>query len=87
MMVTSGKVPSYASAVVLNVTATNATAGSHLTMWPSGQARPLASSLNWMPGWTVANAVTGSVGAGGRISAVNNAGSVDVIVDAGGWYG
>ena len=87
VVVTTGHVPSYAVAVALNVTVTNVTVGSHLTVWPSAQARPLASSLNWMPGWTIANAVTGSVGAGGKISAVNNAGSADVIVDVGGWYG
>ena len=87
VVVTTGKIPSYASAVALNVTVTNVTIGSHLTVWPTAQTRPLASSLNWMPGWTIANAVTGSVGAGGKISAVNNAGSADLIIDAGGWYG
>jgi hypothetical protein len=87
VLVNTGPIPSYASAVALNVTVTNATVGSHLTVWPTAQARPLASSLNWMSGWTIANAVTGSVGAGGKISTVNNAGSVDLIIDAGGWSG
>lgn len=87
VVVTSGRVPSYASAVVLNVTATNTTAGSHLTVWPAGAARPLASSLNWQAGWTVPNAVVAPVGLGGRVSVFNNAGAVDVVADLGGWYG
>ncbi len=87
VVVTTGPIPKYASGVVLAVAATNATAGSHLTVWPAGTARPLASSLNWMPGWTIANAVTAPVGTGGKVSVYNNAGSVDVVVDAAGWYG
>jgi hypothetical protein len=87
VVVTTGMVPSYASAVVLNVTAANTTAGSHLTVWPAGTTRPLASSLNWLPGWTIANAVTMPVGAGGKVSVYDNAGAVDVIADIGGWYG
>jgi hypothetical protein len=40
-----GRVPSSAvSAVVMNVTATEPTQGGHLTVWPTGTARPLASS-------------------------------------------
>jgi hypothetical protein len=86
-VVSTGRVPSYASAVALNATVTNTTANSHLTLWPTGRARPLASSLNWAPGWTIANAVTGAVGAGGKVSTYNHAGSVDVVIDANGWYG
>lgn len=35
------------SAVVLNVTVTEPTAGSFLTAWFAGQFRPLASNLNF----------------------------------------
>lgn len=87
VVVTTGRIPSYAAAVVLNTTATNATANSHLTLWPTGRGRPLASSLNWGPGWTIANAATSAVGAGGKVSAYNHAGAVDLVVDANGWYG
>jgi hypothetical protein len=87
VVVTTGRIPSYASAVALNATATNVTANSHLTLWPTGRPRPLASSLNWASGWTIANAVTSAVGAGGKVSAYNHAGRVDVVVDASGWYG
>jgi hypothetical protein len=87
VMVTKGKVPTYATAVVLNVTATNTTAGSHLTVWPSGTARPVASSVDWQSGWTIPNAVTTPVGVGGKVGVYNHAGAVDVVADLGGWYG
>jgi hypothetical protein len=74
VVVTTGRIPSYASAVALNATATNATANSHLTLWPAGRTQPVASTLNWAPGWTIANSVTSAVGAGGRITAYNQVG-------------
>jgi hypothetical protein len=85
--VTGGRVPSYARAVAINLTATNTTAGSHLTVWPAGATRPLASSLNWRAGWTIANAVTMPVGTGGKVGVYADAGAVDVVADVGGWYG
>jgi hypothetical protein len=81
-----GGVPGGADAVTLNVTVTNASAASYLTLWPTGQSRPLASSLNWAPGRTVANAVTVKVGSGGKISVFNAGGSADVIIDVVGYY-
>jgi subtilisin family serine protease len=74
------------SAVVLNVTATNATAASFVTVYPTGVARPTASSLNFVRGWTGANLVTVGVGTGGQVSLYNNAGSVDLIADVVGYY-
>lgn len=67
---------------VLNVTATNATAPSYLTLWPAGQPRPTASSLNFGAGQTVANLVTVPLGANGQVSVFNLSGSVDVIFDS-----
>ena len=81
-----GGVPSGARAVTLNVTVTNASASSYLTLWPTGQSRPLASNLNWTPGRTVANAVTVKVGSAGKVSVFNAAGNVDVIIDVVGYY-
>jgi hypothetical protein len=46
----TGGVPLTATAAVINVTATNTTAGSYLTIYPAGQAKPLASNLNWTAG-------------------------------------
>lgn len=74
-----------AGAVVLNVTVTGPTAGGFLTVWPTGSTRPNTSSLNMGPGQTVPNAVVVKLGAGGKISVYNNAGSSDVLVDVVGW--
>ena len=74
------------SAVVLNVTTTGATEASYLTVYPSGVARPTASSLNYVAGWTGANSVTVAVGTGGKVDIYNNAGSVEVIADVLGYY-
>lgn len=73
------------SAVVLNVTATNTTAPSYLTVWPTGVPRPLASNLNWVRGQTVPNLVEVALGLNGRVSIYNSAGSVDVIFDVAGY--
>ena len=82
-----GNVPtSGVGAVALNVTVTNPTLGSFLTVWPTGAPRPLASNLNFVPGQTVANAVITKVGTNGKISVFNNGGGVDVIIDVVGWF-
>jgi hypothetical protein len=83
-------VPSDADAVVLNVTVTGTTGSSFLTLWPTGQAKPTASSLNWTPGRTIPNAVTVKLGSGGlnagKVSVFNLSGNADVIIDVAGYY-
>ena len=74
------------SAVVVNVTVTNPTAPSYLTVFPSGESMPLAANLNYVAGNTVPNLVTAKLGTGGRLSIYNAAGSTDVIADVAGWY-
>jgi glucose/arabinose dehydrogenase len=81
-----GVPPTGARAAVLNVAATGTTASSWLTVFPTGEPRPLASSVNFGPGDTVSNRVMARLGAGGRVTVYNNAGSTDVVVDVGGWY-
>src|SRR5260370_16867118 len=41
-------VPATAKAAVLNVTATNPTASSYLTVWPDGAPMPIPSALNYL---------------------------------------
>jgi hypothetical protein len=83
----AGVVPaSGVAAVVLNVTATNTTKSSFLTVWPTGATKPTASNLNWVAGQTVPNRVQVPVGTGGKVSIFNPAGSVDVVVDVGGYF-
>ncbi len=74
------------SAIVANVTVTNPTASSFLTLWPAGQPQPTVSNLNYVAGQTVPNLVTVKVGASGQISMLNLAGSVNVIIDVVGYY-
>ena len=82
-----GGVPASATAVVANVTVTDTTAASYLTVWPAGGSRPLASNLNWSPGQTLANLVTLPLSSGGAIEVYNANGSADVVVDVEGYYG
>ena len=73
-------------AVVLNVTAVDATVGGYLTVFPSGSVRPVASNLNFGVGVAVPNTVIAKVGAGGKVSIYNFSGATDVIVDVQGWF-
>jgi hypothetical protein len=82
-----GGVPaSGVGAVVLNVTVTAPTAASFVTVWPTGEARPNASNLNMAAGQTVPNLVIAKVGAGGKVSLANEAGSTHLIADVTGWF-
>lgn len=75
-----------ASAVVVNLTVAGGSAGSYLTAWPTGQTRPVVSSINFTAGETRANIATVPVGSGGQISIFNHAGAVRVVVDVVGYY-
>jgi len=75
-----GGVPSSGvSAVVMNVTVTEPAAPSHLTIFPSDAALPLASNLNFVAGQTVPNLVTVKVGGDGKVKVFNNSGETHVI--------
>ncbi|HEY7628715.1 MAG TPA: hypothetical protein VH761_16710, partial [Ilumatobacteraceae bacterium] len=74
------------SGVALNVTADSPTAEGYLTVWPTGEGRPGASSHNFVPGLTVANLVLAKVGSGGRVSIFNSAGTTHVIADVIGYF-
>ncbi|HEX4701757.1 MAG TPA: hypothetical protein VH352_06470, partial [Pseudonocardiaceae bacterium] len=78
-------VPATSSALVLNVTVTAPTAGSFVTVYPSGVARPLASNLNFSAGQTIPNAVVTSV-QGSSIDFFNHSGSTQLVVDLFGYY-
>ena len=73
------------AAVVINVTATDTTADSYLTVYPSGGSIPIASNLNWSRGKTVANLVLVAPGGDGTVSVYNAAGTADVVIDVAGW--
>ncbi|MGW7429488.1 FlgD immunoglobulin-like domain containing protein [Streptomyces sp. NPDC054861] len=73
------------SAVVMNVTATNPTAGTFVSVHPYGTARTSASNLNVTAGKTVPNLVVVPV-KDGKVSFYNRNGSVDLIADVAGYY-
>ena len=75
-----------ATAAVINLTATDVTRPTFLTVYPAGESRPLASNLNLSPGQTRCNRVTVPLGSSGGLSVYNNAGSVNVIMDVSGYY-
>ena len=81
-----GGVPGAATAVVLNVTATDGTNDGYVTAYPSGEAAPLASNLNVHAGQTRANLVIAKVGADGAVALFNSNGSVHLVVDVVGYF-
>jgi len=72
--------------VVLNVTVTNPTDSSYLTVWPTGSPRPTASNVNFVAGQTVPNLVVAEVGRGGTVNIFNFSGNVDVVADIAGYF-
>lgn len=83
--VTGGTVPSYATAVVLNLTEADATQDSYLTAFPGGTQLPASSSLNFPAGQVRSNLVEVGLGVGGTVWIANAAGSADVVVDLEGY--
>ena len=78
-------VPSDATAVVLNVTVTEATGSGFVTVYPCGAALPTASSLNYTAGQTVANMVIAKIGAAGQVCLFNT-NPTQLIVDVTGYF-
>jgi peptidoglycan-N-acetylglucosamine deacetylase len=77
--------PSDAAAVIVNLTATDATKDGFLTAYPCSQPNvPTASNLNFAAGETVANLATVRVDSAGLC--VTASASTHVIVDLLGWY-
>jgi hypothetical protein len=74
------------SAVVLNVTATQPSATTYVTAWPTGEPRPEASNLNVLAGQTRPNLVVARVGSDGNVSLYNAFGSTHLVADVVGWF-
>ena len=73
-------------AVVLNVTAADATAPGFITVWPAGGSRPTASNLNvTATHQNIANLVTVGLGPTGAISVYSSGGS-HLVADVSGYY-
>jgi hypothetical protein len=79
-------VPTGATGAVLNVTATNATTGGFLTVYPTSAASaPDASSVNFPAGKNVPNLVFATLDSSGRVNVRNALGQTDVLVDVMGY--
>ncbi|MGH7609784.1 MAG: G1 family glutamic endopeptidase [Candidatus Dormibacteria bacterium] len=80
-----GSLGSNVTAVVSNVTTTDTTNPSYLTVYP-GPSQPLSSDLNWLGGETVANLTVATVGTDGIVYFYNDAGDADLVVDIFGYF-
>jgi CSLREA domain-containing protein len=80
-----GGVPADATAVVLNVTATEPGASGFITVFPCGEGRPNASNLNFVGGQTVPNMAISRVGAGGAVCLYANE-TTHLVVDVDGYF-
>ncbi|MGA7088242.1 MAG: G1 family glutamic endopeptidase [Candidatus Dormiibacterota bacterium] len=81
-------VPANATAVSINVTVTEGSTESFLSVYPTGGALPLVSNLNWGPGQTIPNLVIVPVSptTPGQVSFYNAFGTVNIVVDLEGYF-
>ena len=83
-------IPSSATAVALNVTVTNATLASFVSVFPTGSVAsgttPNTSNLNFSANQTIPNMVIVQLPASGQLTFFNESGSVDILADAVGYY-
>src|SRR3954470_4631983 len=87
LMTDAGPVPPEATAVILNVTVTNATSATDIRVYPSDAAGvPEVSNLNAAAGATVPNLVTATLSSDGKVALYSSGGTVDLIADLAGWY-
>ncbi|MEO6821844.1 MAG: hypothetical protein ABI468_05145, partial [Candidatus Nanopelagicales bacterium] len=80
-------VPADATAVVLNLTAVDATKATWVAAWPAGKAQPTVSNLNVSNGNARPNLAIVPVGLGGVINLYNATGTVNLFADISGYFG
>ena len=80
-----GGVPATAGAVVLNVTAADATGAGYLTVYPCGEPVPGSSSLNFSLNRDVANAVLTKIGSGGKVCIRTGINATHIVADVTGY--
>ncbi|GAC1442613.1 MAG: hypothetical protein NVS3B26_01540 [Mycobacteriales bacterium] len=92
LKVTGGprSVPDTATAVILTVTALDASAGTDVRIFPTpadpSSPTPIVSNINLHDRQIVPNLVIAKIGTGGSVRLMNSAGSVDLVADLAGWY-
>ena len=78
-------VPADASAVVLNITVTEAEGPGFVTVYPCGTALPTTSSINFSTGSTVANLVMSQIGSDGSVCLFTSRGT-HLVADVNGYF-
>ena len=78
-------IPADASAVVINITAVYPAAYGFVTLYPCGQPRPTASTLNYTAGRTIANGAYAKPGQDGKVCLFNSQ-PTHLIVDITGYF-
>ncbi len=78
-------IPEDAAAASLNVTVVQPSSVGYITVFPCGSPRPTASTLNYVAGQTIPNAVLTKTGDGGRVCIYTTA-SIHLLVDVAGWF-
>jgi hypothetical protein len=81
----AGGVPNSATAVTLNLTTTDSSSNSYLSIVPSGSPPAVVSNLNFTARQTLANRVFVPLGPDGQVIIYNAEGSTEVVVDVTGW--
>lgn len=81
-----GSIPDDAVAVVMNVTVILPSTSGYITVYPTGEPRPTATSVNFRAGNTTGNLVTAALGTSGQVTVYNQAGSVHIAADVVGYY-
>jgi dienelactone hydrolase len=77
--------PTTASTAVLNVTATDASAGGFVTVFPCGSPPPTASNVNLDAASTVPNAVVTKIGPRGTVCVFTSS-PTHIVIDLQGWF-
>ncbi len=78
-------IPEDAAAASLNIAVTQPNSSGHITTFPCGSPRPKASTLNYLTGQTLSNALLAKTGSGGNVC-IYTTSSLHVVVDVGGWF-
>ena len=79
-------IPATATSAFLNVTIDDdATVQSFLTVWPTGEPRPVTSANNAEPTLVASNSILAKIGDNGSISIFNQQGAINVVVDVVGY--
>jgi DNA-binding beta-propeller fold protein YncE len=82
---TTCNIPSSAAAYSLNFSVVPHEALYYMTVWPTGQIRPVVSTLNDIPGQIIANAAIVTAGDNGDVS-VYPTNDTDLIIDINGYF-